>query len=451
MSAITLEIVDINKNFIITPSTQTTASKYRLVGRSTRDYFTNKTITDPTNSVAATKLTAGGGTLDLPSAAPSGSRQIIVYNSSALEWKNIVKSTDMSNVLYVSKLGSNSIGSREGSPFLTISAALSNAQSGDTVIIMPGTYNESITIPAGVSIRGVDQEKCIISLTGQTGATTLITMGNTTELSNVSLVLGSAQHVNLTGISFPGATTTSSLVQNVNLSVDNSGAGAGTSTVTGVNVEAGGNPADTKYNVEAANITVSSTGSGTKSGLSAAASAKINVTKSNIHCIGGSTSIGILATGASALVNIRQTTSSGSTTDVSSTTGQIISDVFHRKQRFTLNYASTGPFVLATNTESRDRFIMFSVLTQETFAAVTGIIFLFSTVNNALAATLIDSSATGPNTTLPRRQSIPPFNSTALPEFGLIIWPAGEDLQILFEQDPTGATGYIDVVWIYIN
>ena len=51
---------------------------------------------------------------------------------------------------YVSTTGSNSANGSSGTPWKTISYAMQqNLKPGDTVIVRPGTYNESVTIDHG--------------------------------------------------------------------------------------------------------------------------------------------------------------------------------------------------------------------------------------------------------------------------------------------------------------
>ena len=39
----------------------------------------------------------------------------------------------------------------------SVASALAAAASGDTVLLAPGTYLESVTLPSGVTLRGADQ------------------------------------------------------------------------------------------------------------------------------------------------------------------------------------------------------------------------------------------------------------------------------------------------------
>ena len=66
---------------------------------------------------------------------------------------------------YVSVNGTNTnAGNHQQGPFLTIAKALSVATSGDTIFVFPGTYTEitPLTVPVGVTVRGLDIRTVII-------------------------------------------------------------------------------------------------------------------------------------------------------------------------------------------------------------------------------------------------------------------------------------------------
>jgi hypothetical protein len=78
-----------------------------------------------------------------------------VYNGTG--WVSAVGETSATNVLYVSKSGSDSNnGSSLAKAFLTIKAALAVATAGTTVFVKSGTYyeNNPVTIPTNVSLIG---------------------------------------------------------------------------------------------------------------------------------------------------------------------------------------------------------------------------------------------------------------------------------------------------------
>ena len=122
--------------------------------------------------------------------------------------------------------GDDSSGSFGGTPFLTISVALSVASSGKTIYVLPGTYTltSGITIPNNVSIVGFSQERVIIQM-NVTTSTTMITIENNVSIENVSLVLnasGSIPNITLIGILFINNSAQTSKIINCNLLINNS-------------------------------------------------------------------------------------------------------------------------------------------------------------------------------------------------------------------------------------
>jgi hypothetical protein len=124
-----------------------------------------------------------------------------------------------------------------GLAFRTVNAAISAVSSGQTVYILPGTHTLSsgITIPNGVSIRGMSLQTCTLQMVNVTSATTLITMGANTRIEDLTLRLTSGGHYALTGILFGGTTTQTAKLRTCVLTVDNRDAdGTGTSKVVGI-------------------------------------------------------------------------------------------------------------------------------------------------------------------------------------------------------------------------
>lgn len=61
--------------------------------------------------------------------------------------------------------------------------AVDAAGAGDTVVIHPGTYEEAVTLTAGINLRGLDKELCIIDI----DHAVLITMAEGCAVSNLTL------------------------------------------------------------------------------------------------------------------------------------------------------------------------------------------------------------------------------------------------------------------------
>ena len=124
------------------------------------------------------------------------------------------------NVVYVDAVNGDDTTGASGNhdlPFLTIAAALAAASSGDTVMVYPGTYDESgLTIPTGVTLHGLDRLRCIISPSG-VNSITVVTMGENTCLENMSIEASSAAFP--TGgrslVFFPSTTSATSVARNL--------------------------------------------------------------------------------------------------------------------------------------------------------------------------------------------------------------------------------------------
>lgn len=232
--------------------------------------------------------------------------------------------TDFGNVVRVDQVfGNDATGQRNGSPFLTINAALAVALPGDVVWIFPGTYAESFTIPAGVTVRGLAQGAVTISKSVAV-ATDLVTMGENTRLEDVELILTSASHVNLRGIVFPGTTSATAKLRTATLFVDNASApGAGTSEVYGIHSNGTGTPGEETFAVNDCIITVNSTGLGAKRGILVDTPNDFHIRNANIAVTntGGGSAIGVETNNAGALFTTRTSTISGTTADISQTLG----------------------------------------------------------------------------------------------------------------------------------
>ena len=91
-------------------------------------------------------------------------------------------------------------------PFLTIGSALNNVSAGQTVFVRPGTYNEKITMPAGVALRGANTQTVTVQQLNTTSNTTLLTMGSNCRVEDMTFTLTSTSNVNLTGVDWPSGT-----------------------------------------------------------------------------------------------------------------------------------------------------------------------------------------------------------------------------------------------------
>lgn len=169
--------------------------------------------------------------------------------------------------------GNDSTASVGGLPYLTVQAAVAAVSSGQTVWILPGTYNlpKGITITNGSSIRGLSLQTVIIQMINVTSDTTLITMGENCRVEDVTLKLTSAEHHTLRGIVFGGTSSVTSKLRTTVLTVDNSTAPvSGTSNVYGVEANGIGTLTSQSFSfncLKGSTINVFSNGGGNKRGI----------------------------------------------------------------------------------------------------------------------------------------------------------------------------------------
>ncbi|MEN1936461.1 hypothetical protein AAIE21_12875 [Paenibacillus sp. 102] len=234
------------------------------------------------------------------------------------------------NTAVVMKSGNDSTAFIGGNPFKTINGAITaiNAigATGITIFVFPGVYDETIVIPNGNSLRGLSLLTVIIRKQNVTSNTTVLTMGENTRVEDVSVLLTSSNHVNLTGVAFPGTTSQTSRLRTAVITVDNSTAStSGTSNVYAIHSFGTGTPDDSISAVRATTITTKSAGLGNKRSL------LVNTNAHSFHCrdinltttsSGGAGSyIGAEVNQSGAKLSLRLASIQGTTADVSQTAG----------------------------------------------------------------------------------------------------------------------------------
>jgi len=71
--------------------------------------------------------------------------------------------------------------------YATVQSAVGAASSGDTLLIMPGTYDESIVLKDGVNLVGIDRDNCILKFTGESSTVICGTAAATSMLYNLTI------------------------------------------------------------------------------------------------------------------------------------------------------------------------------------------------------------------------------------------------------------------------
>jgi hypothetical protein len=230
------------------------------------------------------------------------------------------------NTAYVDQINGSAEGMVNGAPFNTIENAINyiidNALTNIHIFVHPGTYNLStgITIPATCSLRGASVQTTIVQMTGVTVNRTLLTMGENTRVEDLTLKLTSiTDGVNLTGIEFPGATTSvTAKLRTCVLTVDNSSVTTGsTSNVYGV-VSSGAGTLGTgsfSFNsLKGSTITVKSNGAGLKRGILVNAGNVLSTRDLNVYLAGPTDTastgsyVGVETNASGASIQLRSTT-----------------------------------------------------------------------------------------------------------------------------------------------
>jgi hypothetical protein len=241
---------------IATTSSYSTTSNTHLIGITT--------ITNPVYTLTDDMFYR----LELTITSAPGTAVIIQFNGIDITYDQRFPFPNVGHVIWVDSVYGNDItGTRHGNPFATIGMALSKAQSGDIVWILPGTYDECVTIPSGIGLQGVSRQSVIIQCLA-TNDMDLITMGINSSLTNVTLRLTSHQHHRLRGIVFPETTSSNSSVQNVDLTIDNSMASTdGSSQIYGVHSHGTGLPLSSHLALSNTTLNIKSSGGGNKYGI----------------------------------------------------------------------------------------------------------------------------------------------------------------------------------------
>ena len=187
--------------------------------------------------------------------------------------------------------GNDSTASIGGSPFLTISAAVSAVSSGQTVWILPGTYTlaSGLVLPNGISLRGLSLQTTIIQM-NVTSSTTLLTMGEQCRVEDLTINLtctGSTAGVVLKGIVFGGTSSQTSKLRVCVVNVNNSTMSKTlTSTVTGIEFSGTGSLTSSSFSfnsVKGSTINVYSNGAGNKRGLLVSNSNQVSTRDTNVY------------------------------------------------------------------------------------------------------------------------------------------------------------------------
>lgn len=210
-----------------------------------------------------------------------------------------------------------------GSPFLTIGAALAAVSPGNVVWIGPGTYNETITIPAGVIVTGISQSAVIIQAVNVTQPTDLVTIGEGGVLQQATLIMSSAEDVQMRAVVHPGHLPQVGItLYNVNITINATYAGAGTSPVYGIHFT--GDADLSSEDVIFGGVTaIMVSGTGRPARWVYVDSPSVIEVISSVGEVFGNNSIGLEVNNPGAILGVGSGASGGQTADISRTAGTL--------------------------------------------------------------------------------------------------------------------------------
>ena len=298
-----------------------TASSGRKVGINTN---TPVCQLDVSGSLKTTNIVDASGNVGLGG-------QLLSSTNGGFLWINQAdisgQRTPTGNTLFVDAVyGNDTLGASNPNayPFKTISAALLSALSGNLVVVNAGTYNETLTIPNGVSLSGTGAQAVIIQKLNVTQDTTLITVGSNCRVENFTANLSSSGNYNLTGINFPSGTSINTKLRNSIWTITSTASGS--PTIIGV-LSAG--TSSTAYNpanaIQRCTINVISSSTGISRGILVSGPNRFAVRDIVVYARGtGTNIIGGETTDASAVLEIKTSTIGGTSHDIDRTLGTIL-------------------------------------------------------------------------------------------------------------------------------
>jgi hypothetical protein len=224
---------------------------------------------------------------------------------------------------------------RYAKPFLTISAALALATAGQLVVVNPGTYNETISVPDNVSLKGAGAQAVVIQKLGVTANTTLVTMGVNSRVEDFTANLSSSGNYNLVGVHFPNATPTTAKLRNSIWTITSTTVNG--PTVVGVLADGATASPTTAFvtanAIQRSSINVISSSTGISRGIYITGANRFPVRDIVVNARGSGTNIiGVETTNAGSFADIKTTTIFGTLHDINRLAGNIqlgFTDLFH--------------------------------------------------------------------------------------------------------------------------
>ena len=194
---------------------------------------------------------------------------------------------------------------------------------GQLVVVNPGTYNETVTVPANVSLTGAGAQAVVIQRLNVSSNVTLLTMGSNSRAENFTANLSSSSNVNLIGVDFPNGTVPTAKLRNSIWTVTSTALGS--NTILGCQSSGTSSTAFTAANmIQRSSLNVISAGGGPTRGILVNGSNRFSVRDIVIYARGTGTNIvGVETTDAGAFFDSKTTTINGATHDINRSAGTI--------------------------------------------------------------------------------------------------------------------------------
>lgn len=257
--------------------------------------------------------------------------EVLSSTGTSLRWQSIFDISGIrpptGNTLFVDSVyGNDTLGAlnKNSQPFKTISAALANASSGDIVLVNAGVYNETIVMPANVSLSGSGAQAVIIQKLNVSQDTTLITAGDNCRIENFTARLSSSGNYNLTGIDFPSGSSITAKLRNSIWTITSTSSGSPT-----IIAAKSSGTSSTDYNpanaIQRSTLNVISSSSGISRGIYVNGPNRFSVRDIVVYARGtGSNIVGAEVTDVSGVLEIKTSTIGGTTYDVNRVSGNML-------------------------------------------------------------------------------------------------------------------------------
>jgi hypothetical protein len=210
--------------------------------------------------------------------------------------------------------------------FKTITAALASALPGQTVYVYPGVYNEIITIPTGVALRGTNVLTTIIQSINPTSATTVVTLNQNTRLEDITVNMSIASPLDAgpyIGVDFLTGSSINAKIRTCSITMSLL---SGSTTIFGVR-SAGASSLTTtaSHAIRSTQVSVIATGTLPARGIFVNGANQLLIREGIVYCTGAGTNLVACETlNTSAILTCKSTTICGTTYDLLQSQGQII-------------------------------------------------------------------------------------------------------------------------------